>query len=145
MEAQYPGGAPVVQPASSLDNLRGTKGWMKFIGIISIIGGALGGLLSLIGIGGAGRLGSGLVLINIISLALSGLGIWVGSVLFQAGSRVDLYLLQPGEPTLAEFTAKLKLYFVLVGVNLIIGLVMVLITVISVWSIIGQIGSLGSF
>jgi len=144
VEAPYGSMAP--QPMSSLDNFRGMKGWMKFIGIMSIVGGALGALFSIIGLAAAGSAAGALALINVVSLALCGLGIWVGVVLFQAGTRTEMYLMQPGEPTLAEMTAKMKLYFMLTGINLIIGLVLGLVAVISVMSMASRLqSSMGNF
>jgi len=84
-------------------NVRGMKGWLKFIGIVTIISGALQAL-------------------SIIGILWAWLPIWLGVILSQAGSRAGDYLDRQDDAALAQFTGKLKTYFVISGVVLIVSL-----------------------
>ncbi len=128
----------LMQPAPDTvlaENLRRIRVWMKCMGRMSTIWGALGILSRLFHICGAGLIDSGEVLQGIILLLLSGIMIGVGVVQYRAGSRVDPCLPQPAGPTLAELVKKLKLHLVLSAVFLIIGLVsLTLGTIVSITS-----------
>jgi len=84
-------------------NVRGMKGWLKFIGIVTIISGALQAL-------------------SIVGILWAWLPIWLGVILSQAGSRAGDYLERQDDAALAQLTGKLKTYFVISGVVLIVSL-----------------------
>ncbi len=80
-----------------------SAGWMKFIGILSIIGGALSAL-------------------SIVGIIIAWLPIWMGIVLFQAGSAASAAGLAKDEIKLVEAISKLRLYFVIMGITVIVGI-----------------------
>lgn len=80
-----------------------SAGWMKFIGILSIIGGALSAL-------------------SIVGIIIAWLPIWMGIVLFQAGGAASAAGLTKDEVKLAEAISKLRLYFVIMGITVIVGI-----------------------
>ncbi len=79
------------------EKIRSMKGWIKFLGIVSIIGGALYAL-------------------TIVGILVAWLPIWIGVVLYQAGERADRYLATQDEAALVEFMGKLNTYFTIFGV-----------------------------
>jgi len=81
--------------------LRGMKGWLKFLGILTIIGGVISAL-SLVGI----------------------LYIWLGVVLMQASSRIEQFLISKSSDDLADFAGKIRTYFLVTGIMAIIGIVL---------------------
>ena len=96
------------------DNVRGAKGWLKFLGIMSIIGGA----------------GYALTIVGII---VAWLPIWLGILMFQAGSRAQEFAERGDAGALSAYTAKLKTLFTLMGVLAIISLVLGIVgTIISI-------------
>ncbi len=82
-------------------NVRGMQGWIKFIGIVTIISGAIQAL-------------------TLVGIVIAWLPIWLGVVLTQAGSRAAEFAARPDDAALAEFTGKLKTYFVISGVVMIV-------------------------
>ncbi len=85
--------------------LRGMKGWLKFLGILTIIMG----------------IPSALMLVGILY-------IWLGIVLYQAGSRAQQFLVSKSSDDLAEFASKLKTYFLVTGILVLIGIILGVIT-----------------
>lgn len=105
--------------------LRGMKGWLKFLGILMIIMG----------------IPSALMLVGILY-------IWLGIVLYQAGSRAQQFLVSKSSDDLAEFASKLKTYFLVTGILALIGIILGIITgciyaVIAIIAIAG--GTFGGF
>ena len=105
--------------------LRGMKGWLKFLGIILIVMG-IPAALALVGI----------------------LDIWLGVVLYQAGSRAQQFLVSKSSDDLAEFASKLKTFFMVTGILALIGIILGIITgciyaVIAIIAIAG--GTFGGF
>ncbi|MEO0145805.1 MAG: DUF5362 family protein [candidate division WOR-3 bacterium] len=84
--------------------LRGMKGWLKFLGILTIIGGILSAL-SLIGI----------------------LYIWLGIVLYQAGSKAQQFLLSKSSDDLADFAGKIRTYFLVTGILALISIILAIV------------------
>jgi len=82
-------------------NAKGMKGWMKLLGIVSIIGGALNAL-------------------SIVGLLWAWIPIWLGIVMVQAGSRAGEYADKGDMASLEGLTGRLKTYFTLSGIMLII-------------------------
>lgn len=85
--------------------LRGMKGWLKFLGILMIIMG----------------IPSALMLVGILY-------IWLGVVLMQAGSRAQQFLVSKSSDDLAEFTSKIKTFFLVTGILALIGIILGIIT-----------------
>jgi len=84
-----------------VDNVRGMKGWLKFMGIVMIVTGALQAL-------------------TIVGIIWAWLPIWLGVLLNQAGSRASEFAMKRDTGSLASFTAKMKTYFVVSGVVMIV-------------------------
>lgn len=79
-----------------------SAGWMKFIGILSIISGALTAL-------------------TLVGIVIAWLPIWMGIVLFQAGNLASAAGISKDETKLAETASKLRLYFLILGITIIVG------------------------
>lgn len=100
----------VAQPADKseqtiVDNVRGMKGWLRLMGVVSIVGGALQAL-------------------TLIGIIWAWLPIWLGVLLTQAASQANEYADRRDMPALTAFTGKLRTYFVVSGVVTIVGLAM---------------------
>lgn len=106
------------------EELNKGSGWMKFIGILSIIAGALTAL-------------------SIIGIIIAWLPIWMGVVLYQAGNLASSAYLLKDENKFLESVSKIRLYFILTGITLIVGIAFSLITVLVVLITGAFIGLLG--
>ena len=84
-------------------NAKGMTGWMKFIGIMTIIGGALNAL-------------------SIVGILWAWIPIWLGVVLTQAGSKAGEYADKGDTASLEAMTGKLKSYFMLCGILMIVSI-----------------------
>ncbi|WP_266183381.1 DUF5362 domain-containing protein [Dyella humicola] len=80
------------------------KGWMKFVGIVSIIHGAL-------------------IALSIIGLVIAWLPIWMGLLLMRSASAIERAQLSGDADALKESLAKLRTYFVVLGVLILVGIV----------------------
>ena len=94
-------------------NVRGMKGWLKFLGIMNII---MGGLQAL----------------SIVGILWAWLPIWLGVIMAQAGSRAQEYAERNDPAALAGFTGKLKTFFVITGIVMIISLALTALSLILV-------------
>ncbi|MBN2137597.1 MAG: DUF5362 domain-containing protein [Sedimentisphaerales bacterium] len=95
--------------------------WMKFVGVMSIIGGALQAL-------------------TIVGIIIAWLPIWMGVLLFQsAGAAQDAYH-SGDENAMRTSLSKLKTYFIITGVMTLIGLI-----IGAVFLLIGVMGTGFSF
>jgi len=81
-----------------------SKGWLKFLGVLSIIGGVLSAL-------------------TIVGILVAWLPIWMGVLLFQAGSQADDLVITKDPGKLVIMMNKLRLYFVINGVLALIAIV----------------------
>lgn len=99
-------------------NARGTKGWLKFLGILSIIGG-----VSYV-----------LTVVGIISGAIM---IWVGVLLLQSGGQAALFAERGDAASLAGYTGKLKSMFAIWGILAIISIALAVIGTIVMLILIG--------
>jgi len=81
-----------------------SKGWLKFLGALSIIGGVLSAL-------------------TIVGILVAWLPIWMGVLLFQAGSQADDLTLTKDPGKLVIMMNKLRLYFVINGVLALIAII----------------------
>lgn len=80
-----------------VEKLKSMKGWLKFLGILTIIGGAL-------------------QVLTIVGILFAWLPIWMGVLLYQAGDRAEEYIRSKEEGTLGVFLGKLNTYFTIMGV-----------------------------
>lgn len=74
-----------------------SKGWFKFLGVLSIIGGVL-------------------TAFSLVGILIAWLPIWMGVLLFQAGSQADSLEVTKDPNHLVTILAKLRTYFVIQGV-----------------------------
>jgi hypothetical protein len=84
------------------------RGWLKFLGVLSIIGG-IGQALSIVGI------------------LVAWLPIWMGVLMFQAGSSIDSASLFGDKFAFLRSLGNLKTYFVLQGILVLIGIILAVI------------------
>ncbi len=89
------------------------RGWMKFIGVLMIIGGVLYAL-------------------TIIGIIIAWLPIWMGVVLYQAGSSSEQAYFNGDKFSLIKSLSQLKLYFTIMGILTLIGIVFSVIMVIAI-------------
>ena len=110
--------------AQARSNAKGMTGWMKFIGIMNIIGGCLQAL-------------------TIFGLVFAWLPIWLGVVLTNAGSRAKEYADKGDTASLEGMTGKLRTYFMLNGIVMIVSLALGIIVGIA-WLVLILTGVLSS-
>lgn len=85
------------------ENVRGMKGWLKLLGIVQIVVGILQA-------------------VTIIGILFAWLPIWLGIILNGAANKAQDYLEKGDEQALSDFTGKLKLYFIIIGIMMIVSL-----------------------
>jgi hypothetical protein len=110
--------------AAARKNAKGMTGWMKFMGIMSIIGGCLQAL-------------------TIFGLVIAWLPIWMGVVLTKAGSKAGEYADKGDFASLEGMTGQLKTYFTISGVLIIISFSVTIIIVIA-WVVLLGLGVFSS-
>lgn len=93
------------------NSIKDSQGWMKFLGILSIVGGALQAL-------------------TIVGILIAWLPIWIGVILFQAGSKGSDYVDRLLPADLVEYHLKLKNYFTILGIMAIVFLGLVVLGII---------------
>ena len=86
-------------------------GWLKFLGIMSILGGIL-------------------TAISIVGIIIAWLPIWMGILLFQAGSQITEARVSRNYQHLVEMMRKFKTYFIIQGILLIVSVVFSLIWIL---------------
>ena len=87
------------------------RGWMKLLGVLMIIGGVFYAL-------------------TIIGIIIAWLPIWMGVVLYQAGSSSEQAYFNGDKYSLIKSLSQLKLYFTIMGIMTLIGIVLMVIMVI---------------
>jgi uncharacterized membrane protein len=80
------------------------KGWMKFVGIMFIIQGAVTAL-------------------TIVGIVIAWLPIWTGVLLMQASSAIERAQMSGDSSALKESLARLRTYFIIQGVLYLVGIV----------------------
>ena len=91
-------------------------GWLKFVGIVTIISGALAAL-------------------SVIGIIFAWIPIWLGILLMQAAARAENARLSENPQELVQMFDKLRLYFLINGVMIILGLAFTLIVLLSLGTI----------
>ncbi len=93
------------------ENVQGMKGWLKLLGIVQIVAGVLQAL-------------------TLFGILFAWLPIWLGIILNSASNKAQEYG-EKGDPqALVAFTGKIKLYFIINGIMMIISLVAIAISLI---------------
>lgn len=80
------------------------KGWMKLVGVMSIIGGAL-------------------QVLTIIGIIIAWLPIWTGILLFQSATAITQAYEGDNQAEMTRALFKLKTYFIIMGVLTLIGII----------------------
>jgi hypothetical protein len=80
------------------------RGWMKFVGVMSIIGGAL-------------------QVLTIFGIIIAWLPIWTGILLFQSANAITEAYEGDNQAAMTRALLKLKTYFIIMGVLTLIGIV----------------------
>ncbi len=91
------------------------KGWMKFVGVLSIISGALQA-------------------ISIFGIIIAWLPIWIGVLLFQAASAAEEAHYTGSEHELIRSLTRLKTYFIIIGVMTLIMILFSLLVLVLVFT-----------
>ena len=81
-----------------------SKGWLKFIGIVTIIGGVLQAL-------------------TIVGIIFAWLPIWMGILLLQAGKFAEAFAKETDPIKLSEMVQKLRVYFTIQGILMLVSLI----------------------
>lgn len=84
------------------------KGWMKFVGIMFIIQGAITAL-------------------SIIGIIIAWLPIWIGVLVMQSAGAIERAQLSGDAAALKEALAKLRTYFVIQGVLYLVGIALMVV------------------
>ncbi|GAB4367914.1 MAG: hypothetical protein Kow0042_08810 [Calditrichia bacterium] len=84
------------------------NGWLKFLGIVNIVSGALTAL-------------------SLVGIIIAWLPIWLGILLLQAGNRATNARLTNNRQELVVMMDKIRLYFIIQGVLIIVGLIVVVL------------------
>ena len=100
-----------------------SKGWLKLIGVLTIIYGVICAL-------------------TIFGLIIACLPIWMGVLLFKTGSEIEIAKLEGDKQHLLNSMWKLKTYFTICGVLALIGLIALGIGLIVAGGTIGGLFSL---
>jgi Family of unknown function (DUF5362) len=93
------GGDPIAEIRRTAGEM---AGWLKFVGIVNIISGALAA-------------------ISIVGILIAWIPIWMGVLLFQAGSSATNAMAGQRTDELVNVVRRLKTYFIVNGVLVIVG------------------------
>jgi hypothetical protein len=96
-------GNPSIQDLSQ--PLASGKGWMRFVGIVFIIQGALTAL-------------------TLVGIIIAWLPIWIGVLVMQSAGAIERAQLSGDAAALKEALSKLRTYFVIQGVLILIGIIL---------------------
>ncbi|MCK4569508.1 MAG: hypothetical protein KAT76_04405 [Bacteroidales bacterium] len=91
------------------------RGWMKFLGVLMIIGGVFYAL-------------------TIVGIIIAWLPIWMGVILYKAGSSSEQAYFNGDKYSLLKSLSQLKLYFTIMGIMTLIGIVIMIILVILIFA-----------
>ncbi len=105
---------PATQEAQILNQIQQVSnnmtGWLKFLGIMNIISGALTAL-------------------SLWGIIIAWLPIWLGILLLQAGNKISSAQFSNNRGELVQMMDKLRLYFIIQGVLIIVSIVLVIVGV----------------
>ncbi|MBU2706367.1 DUF5362 domain-containing protein [Zooshikella marina] len=87
------------------------KGWLKLIGILSIVGGVVTAL-------------------SIVGIVIAWLPIWQGVLLYQSASAIEEAKHNESKEALLKSLNKIKVYFIIMGVLMLIWLIFVALAVV---------------
>lgn len=87
------------------------KGWMKLVGVMSIIGGAIQAL-------------------TIVGIIIAWLPIWTGVLLFQSAGAIEQAYQGGSREAMTRSLAKLKTYFIIMGVLTLIAIVIMILAIL---------------
>jgi len=85
------------------------KGWMKFVGVIFIIHGAV-------------------LAITIVGIIIAWLPIWIGVLVMQSAGAIERAELSGDAAALKEALARLRTYFIIQGVLYLVGIVLAVLS-----------------
>lgn len=102
-----------------------SKGWLKFVGIMSIIGGVVS-------------------IFSIWGILTCWIPIWMGALLFSAGNMIEEAYRRNEPYFIGEFIKKLKTFFVIKGVLYLIGIGFIVLVIVAIIGFILMIGGLGA-
>jgi hypothetical protein len=80
------------------------KGWMKLVGVMSIISGAIAA-------------------ISIVGIIFAWLPIWTGVLLFQSAKAIEQAYETDSKPAMTRSLSRLKTYFIIMGILTLIGII----------------------
>jgi len=116
--------------------IKGTRGWMGFLGVVIIISGALAAIFSLLTVSasvvflGTSPPSSSWILIVSV-LIYTGVSIYLGVLLLSSSSHAKRYLRQDSETELLKYHVKMHTFFKVIGIIIIIGLSVGLILIMA--------------
>lgn len=110
--------------AAARNNAKAMTGWMKFIGVMTIIGGCL-------------------QVLSIVGLVVAWLPIWMGVVLTKAGTKAGEYADKGDFASLEGMTGQLKTYFTISGIMIIVSFAITIIAM-AIWVALLAAGVLSS-
>lgn len=90
-----------------------SRGWMKLIGVLMIIAGVIYAL-------------------TIVGIIIAWLPIWMGVVLFKAGSSAEQAYFSGDKSSLIKSLSQIKLYFTIMGILTLISIVISAISIIAI-------------
>jgi hypothetical protein len=105
-------------------NAKAMTGWMKFMGIMTIIGGCL-------------------QVLTIFGIVIAWLPIWMGVVLTKAGSKAGEYADKGDFASLEGMTGQLKTYFTISGILIIVSFALTIIAIVA-WLVLLGLGVFSS-
>jgi hypothetical protein len=105
-------------------NAKAMTGWMKFMGIMTIIGGCL-------------------QVLTVFGIVIAWLPIWVGVVLTKAGTKAGEYADKGDFASLEGMTGHLKTYFTISGVLIIASFALTLVAIVA-WLVLLGLGVFSS-
>jgi len=116
--AQQPQEAIILQQIQQIS--LNMNGWLKFLGIMMIISGAL-------------------TAISIVGILIAWLPIWLGVLLIQAGGRASNAQFTNNPQELVVMMDKLRLFFVILGILIIIEIAFIVVGIFTFGSILSRV------
>ncbi len=86
------------------------KGWIKFLGILSIVQGVIAAL-------------------TIVGIIFAWLPIWIGVLLYQSATTMEKAYAMGDRKTFADAMGKLKTYFLIQGITALLGIIIAIFAI----------------